>query len=133
MGLANCPECGKLFVQTNMNLCPQCWALEMEDADKVMAYLRDCVTKATMEEIHNATGVEHKVILRLLKAGRIMSDVEISYPCDSCGEPILEGRLCEKCSQNIASQLADMDSRMRSQKEREEEARRSGGRMYSKD
>ncbi|HWR41468.1 MAG TPA: flagellar protein [Patescibacteria group bacterium] len=133
MGLANCPECGKLYVQTNINLCPQCWATEQEAADRVMEYLRDCVTKATLEEIHQATGVQHKVILRLIKAGRIISDVDVSYPCESCGEPIMEGRLCDKCSQNIAHQLVGMDERLKAKRDREEEDRRKGGRMYSKD
>ena len=133
MGLANCPECGKLFVQGNMNICPQCWSKEQEDAERVIEYLRDCVNKATLEEIHEATGVAHKVILRLLRSGRIISDVDISYPCDSCGEPILEGRLCDKCSQNITQQLTDMDNRAKARREQEEEERRRGVRMYSKD
>ena len=37
----------------------------------------------------------------MIRNGRFVSDMEISYPCDSCGAPIIKGRLCDKCSTNI--------------------------------
>ena len=87
-------------------LCPECYRKQEDDAETVIEFLRD-TSKATMEEIHQATGVKHKIILRLLRSGRIMGD--ISYPCDSCGDLITEGRLCNKCSKNILDQIKTED------------------------
>jgi ribosomal protein L32 len=102
MGLDNCPECGKLYVENVARLCPECYRKQEEDAEQVMEYLRD-TNKATLEEIHHATGVKHKIILRLLRSGRIVGG--ISYPCDSCGDLITEGRICNKCSKNFLDQI----------------------------
>lgn len=103
MGLANCPECGKLYVENAARICPECYRKQEDDAEKVVEYLRD-VDKATLEEIHQATGVKHKIILRLLHSGRIMGTA-ISYPCETCGTLIDQGRLCDKCSKNILEQM----------------------------
>ncbi|WP_425058510.1 hypothetical protein SCACP_31650 [Sporomusa carbonis] len=103
MGLGNCPECGKLYLENTALLCPDCYRKQEADAEKVIEYLKD-VDKATLEEIHQATGVKHKIILRLIRSGRIIGN-SISYPCESCGTLIDEGRLCEKCSKNILDQL----------------------------
>lgn len=126
MGLDNCPECGKLYVENAARLCPECYRSQEDDAEKVMEYLRD-IRKATLEEIHEATGVKHKIILRLLRSGRIMGS-SISYPCDSCGAPIDEGRLCDKCSKNILDQIKPEDRH----KEQEPE-RKARSRMYGKE
>ncbi|MDF2571194.1 MAG: YvyF: flagellar operon protein [Sporomusa sp.] len=126
MGLDNCPECGKLYVENAARLCPECYRRQNDDADKVMEYLRD-THKATLEEIHLATGVKHKIILRLIRSGRIMGNT-VSYPCESCGEPIVEGRLCDKCSKNILDQMKTEDNH----KEHEPEIR-ARSRMYGKE
>ncbi|HWR45792.1 flagellar protein [Sporomusa sp.] len=125
MGLDNCPECGKLYVENAARLCPECYRRQEDDAEKVIEYLRD-VKKATLEEIHDATGVKHKIILRLLRSGRIVGGV--SYPCDSCGSPIEEGRLCDKCSKNILDQIRTEDRH----KEHEPEIK-TRSRMYGKE
>ncbi|SMC39760.1 flagellar protein [Sporomusa malonica] len=126
MGLDNCPECGKLYVENAARLCPECYRRQEDDAEKVMEYLRDA-SKATLEEIHHATGVKHKIILRLLRSGRIVGS-SLSYPCDSCGTPIVEGRLCDKCSRNILDQMRIEDRH----KEHEPE-RKTRSRMYGKE
>ena len=122
MGLGNCPECGKLYVENAARVCPECYRRQEEDSEKVVEYLRD-VDKATLEEIHQATGVKHKIILRLLHSGRIMGSA-ISYPCETCGTLIDTGRLCDKCSKNILDQIKtderheDHEQRSTSQKSR---------------
>ncbi len=104
MGLDYCPECGKLYVQNAIGLCADCYRQEEEDVEKVAEYLRE-KTKASLEEIHQATGIRHKVILRMIKRGRIVTDTEITYECELCGAPIIEGRLCADCSKTITEQL----------------------------
>ena len=60
MGLANCKECGKLFVQNPSGICPDCYQLLEEQESKVAAYLRDN-QRASLNEVHEATGVPEKV------------------------------------------------------------------------
>ncbi len=126
MGLANCSECGKLYVENAAGICPECYRRQEEDEEKVVDYLRD-IEKATLEEIHQATGVKHKIILRLLHSGRIMGTA-ISYPCETCGTLIDEGRLCDKCSKNILEQVKTDEQ----QQEQHSVTPRSGFRMYGK-
>ena len=127
MGLANCSECGKIYVENAARVCPECYRRQEEDAEKVVEYLRD-VDKATLEEIHQATGVKHKIILRLLRSGRIMGSA-ISYPCETCGTLIDEGRLCDKCSKNILDQIHTDEQH---EKHEPQNSQRQRSRMYGK-
>lgn len=104
MGLANCRECGKLFMQNPSGLCPECYRIEEENEEKVARFLRDN-RKASIAEVHEATGVEEKTILKMIKKGRILGDVQVEYPCESCGKPILEGRMCAECSRRVLEQI----------------------------
>ena len=104
MGLANCKECGKLYMQTAAGLCPDCFRLEEEYEAKVAKYLRDH-SKATIIEVHEATEVPEKVILRMIKKGRITGEIEISYPCETCGKVITEGRVCQECGKKVLNQM----------------------------
>ena len=104
MSLMNCKDCGNIMVENPSGLCPECLRLDVEAEDKVAEFLRE-TAKASIDEISQATGVKAKIILRMIKRGRITSDVTISYPCDTCGAPITEGRVCEACAHNITKQL----------------------------
>ncbi|EGO62275.1 hypothetical protein [Acetonema longum] len=106
MGVKYCAECGKLCADHPSGLCNACQRVDEENAIKVYEYLRE-VKSASIEEIHEVTGVKHKTILRLIKTGRVATDAEvaISYPCETCGEPITDGRLCLKCSKKMAEQM----------------------------
>jgi uncharacterized Zn finger protein (UPF0148 family) len=109
MGIKNCPECGKLFMENPSGLCPACYAAEEVYEHKIGEYLRE-FGKASIEQIHEATGVKEKIILRMLKSGRLLVDGlnMISYPCDMCGAPIYEGRLCSKCSSSFTKQVHEV-------------------------
>lgn len=109
MSIKNCPECGKLFMENPSGICPACYAQEEVYEHKIGEYLRE-FGKASIEEIHKATGVKEKIILRMIKSGRLFVDGinMISYPCDTCGTAIFEGRLCSSCSSNFAKQVNDV-------------------------
>lgn len=130
MGLKNCIECGKICLENPSKLCPQCYEQEEVYEHAVTDFLREA-GKATMEEIHNATGVKERIITRMLKSGRLYSKGLIGYPCDMCREPIYDGRLCSKCASGLTKQI------QRSNEEKEIESRlehqRTGMRMYTKD
>ena len=104
MGLANCRECGKLYVENPAKLCPDCYRIEEENEEKVAKYLRGN-RGASIPDIHEATGVDEKIILKMIKKGRITGDIQVEYPCESCGKPILEGRVCAECGRRVLEQL----------------------------
>ena len=104
MGLANCKECGKLFMQNPSGLCPDCYRAEEENEEKVARYLRDH-RRASIPEVHEATGVEEKTIIKMIKKGRITGDIQVDYPCETCGKPITEGRVCAECGRRVLDQL----------------------------
>ena len=104
MGLANCKECGKLFVQNPSGLCPDCYRIEEENEEIVAKYLRNN-RRASITEVHEATGVPEKTILKMIKKGRITGDIQVEYPCESCGKPILEGRVCAECGRRVLEQI----------------------------
>ncbi len=105
MGLSNCRECGKLYMENSFNLCVDCLRLQEAEELKVVSYLRDVVDHASVAEIHEATGVKQRVIMKMIQQGRIVGGTIIFYPCESCGAEIQQGRLCANCSQNILSQI----------------------------
>lgn len=112
MELRNCPVCGKLFVYTVRNMCPQCAKKDEENFEKVRQYLYD-VPQATLEEITEKTGVPAKNVLEYLKEGRLMlkkSNRNI-LSCERCGAPILTGRYCDKCAGEIKKQMDQLKSK----------------------
>lgn len=128
MSLRNCPECGKVYLENPANLCLECYAKEQQDADKVADFLRDH-PRSHINDIHEATGVKHKVILRMLKKGRITGD--ISYPCESCGKTIMEGRLCSDCSGNILGQMRSAEAKTTDTPVRSEEPKKKNTGMFT--
>lgn len=104
MGLANCKECGKLFMQNPAGLCPECFRIEEANEERVAKYLRSN-PHASITQVNEATGVPEKVILKMIKKGRITGDIRIEYPCESCGKPIAEGRVCPECGRRVLEQL----------------------------
>ncbi len=104
MDLRNCPECGKLYINNNFQLCPDCRQRELDEEDKVAQYLRE-IAKASIAEICQATGVKEKIVLRMIKRGRVTGQVEVSYPCEHCGRSITEGLLCASCNERLLSEL----------------------------
>lgn len=128
MGLKNCPECGRLFLENATGLCPACFQQVEEDENKVVEYMRE-VRKASLQEIHEATGVKESIIMRMLKRGRLFSDFTVTYPCETCGTQITEGRLCSKCSNNFLKQIKKPEDFEWKPSERQE-SQRSHEKMY---
>ena len=130
MGLKNCPNCGKLFVSGAVPMCPECYREEEKDEMKIVEFLRE-KRKASVEEIHTATGVKERTIFRMLKRGRFIGMSDVSYPCEVCGMPIFEGRMCGKCNDNFLKQVKDLKIERAPQPKSEVKDRSRG--MYSKD
>jgi len=114
MELKNCPECGKLFVYVHRNLCPDCLKKDEENFEQVREYLNNN-PKATIEEVSKGTDVPVKKILGYLKEGRLIlqsNNVNITLNCEICGEPILTGRICAKCTSRFKKALINAKKTM---------------------
>lgn len=121
--LAHCANCDKVFVKTVRDICHECYLEEEEMYDKVYKFLRKKENRsATLQQVHEATGVPEKTIIRFIKEGRIrtVDFANLTYPCASCGEPINTGKLCHKCVSNIETELeiAEREARRQEQRQR---------------
>lgn len=101
MDIRNCKRCGKVFNSMGSAVCVECTQREQEDFQKVREYLFDHPNSTTLE-VTKATGVDPKVISRLLKEGRLLADnIQVTdgeeLRCEKCGQTIFKGRFCEKC------------------------------------
>ena len=106
--LANCPICGQLFMKGIRSVCQACYQEEEEKFETVYAFIRNKKNRsAKMDEICEKTGVSEKTINRFVKEGRIrLSEFpNLTYPCESCGHPIREGKLCTGCKKKLRKSL----------------------------
>ena len=131
MKLKNCPECGKLFVDNPSQICPECYAREQEDEQKVVDYLRE-VGRANVQQILEATGVKERVVYRMLRAGRLYNSV-VEYPCQKCGRLISDGLLCPDCRRDIAVQQKSAPSPELTQRQLSNWETERNKKMFTKD
>jgi len=131
--LRNCPECGKVFVKINKNLCPDCVDKEEADFENVRKYLKDN-PKASVEEIVEITGVEEKKVLRWMREGRVdvsFSDGSSGLTCKSCGTSIRTGNFCSNCAKTLSAQMKGAAGQRTIRQEEPEKEKRRG--MYTAD
>jgi len=105
--LRNCPNCGKVFVKINRNLCPDCIQQEERDFEEVRKYLKD-YPGASVSEIAEVTGIEENKILKWIREGRLDASYHgtgSAVTCKRCGVSIPLGNLCTKCARELASQI----------------------------
>ncbi|HEU4964909.1 MAG TPA: TIGR03826 family flagellar region protein [Bacilli bacterium] len=108
MGLANCKHCGRLYNQNSFHdICNACVKEEEQMFFDVRDYLKEN-RRATINEVHEATEVPISTIMKFLRDGRlsVLENHNLKFPCDSCGEPISEGRYCRSCKDRLTSQLS---------------------------
>ncbi len=106
LNLGNCPRCGKLFANNFRDICPACIKEIEEEYERCLKYLREEKT-ATIQEVHEATGVSIKQITKFIKEGRISvaNNPNMMYPCEVCGTMIREGNMCDSCRARLTRDL----------------------------
>jgi flagellar operon protein (TIGR03826 family) len=107
MSLANCSRCGKVYpkVQGSRDYCPACIKEEEDNFSKVFHYFSNRPS-ATAQEIAQATEVNIKEIYRFVRENRLrLVKADTGFSCESCGIPISEGRVCEKCRQKLSEEM----------------------------
>lgn len=107
--LDNCAICGKLFVSITGNVCQDCVKIEEKKFQIVYGFMKKRSNRqATITEIVEGTGVEEDLIMKFVKEKRLRASQfpNLTYPCEKCGNPIQDGRLCTSCSNELSSDLA---------------------------
>lgn len=106
--LANCKNCGRLFVRTSSPYCPACLKEQDRKFDQVYAFIRRQENRtATVPQVHEATGVETELIYQWVREGRLVTTLfpNLGYPCKSCGKTITEGAICDDCRRKLEHDL----------------------------
>lgn len=98
MNLGNCPRCGRLFAKNFKDICPSCIKEIEKEYELCVEFLRE-EKMATIQEVHEATGVSIRQITKFIKEGRISvaNNPNMMYPCEVCGVLIREGNMCDSC------------------------------------
>lgn len=102
--LENCPRCGQLFVKGIRDICQSCFKEIEEKFQVVYTYLKQKKNReASMREVADNTGVSEADIIKFIREGRLHLNQfpNLSYPCESCGREIREGRICDSCQKRI--------------------------------
>jgi flagellar operon protein (TIGR03826 family) len=111
--LVNCSSCGKVFVMTTFDTCPTCRREIEEKFEMVWRFIRQKANReSTVLEVHEATGVEEKLIFQWIKEGRLQVKdfVNLTYPCKNCGEPIQGGTWCRACSTKLLKDVEELEA-----------------------
>ena len=125
--LANCSRCGNIFVKTTRDICQDCFKEEERQFEIVYNFMKKRVNRqATIPEIVEATSVKEDLIIKFVKEKRLRSAQfpNLTYPCDRCGKEIVEGRLCQACSDDLSGDLKhehDIEQVRKLNEEREKE------------
>ncbi|MEA4882367.1 MAG: hypothetical protein VB144_01685 [Clostridia bacterium] len=106
MPLDNCSRCGKLFNRVGRSICSECMQKEQDESERVLGYLRKH-GDATIDEIADATGVDEKIILHLMRQDRVrVSPHSLGLHCRACGTQITSGAYCASCASKFRRELA---------------------------
>lgn len=110
-------------MKTVRDICHECFKEEEKMFNKVYTYMRVKENRsATIREVHEATGVPEKTIIRFVKEGRLRTAKfsNLTYSCESCGSLIQMGRLCKACIDSIETDLekAERDAERQEKKEK---------------
>jgi flagellar operon protein (TIGR03826 family) len=103
MNVANCPKCGRVFVKSNLaDICQACLKASDIQCEACIKYLREN-RGISLQELSDQTEVPMATIIKFMREGRIsvMSNRNISYPCEVCGTDIRERSMCDSCRQKL--------------------------------
>lgn len=107
MNARNCRKCGKLFnYVSGPPICMACREALEEKFHEVKQYIYEH-RNVTIPEVSEACDVSTNQIQQWLREERLQlgEGSGITLSCENCGAPIMTGRFCEKCKNNMADQL----------------------------
>ncbi|GMA64512.1 hypothetical protein NZD89_04125 [Alicyclobacillus fastidiosus] len=114
MPIANCKRCGRMYNRVGREICPEC----IREEDRILNDIRNFLRKnklANISELSDGTGVEYGIIVDMIRDGRLMlrDNPNLTYPCERCGEQTQSGRLCARCTQELARNLSAASAELR--------------------
>jgi len=91
-----------------LKVCGRCRTSEDDLYKVVREYIYDN-PGATIEEVAEATDVDEKKILKFLRDGRLETTGDsMLIDCEKCGEPIASGKMCDRCTNEMAKGLREV-------------------------
>jgi hypothetical protein len=102
--IKNCRRCGKVYIFNGSTICKDC----MIGMDQYLDKIRDYLLRnpdSDIDTISNDTGIDTKIILQLLRDGRLQYKGRSRLTCRTCGETIDTGYYCEKCQQVLSYKI----------------------------
>ncbi|MEH7235781.1 TIGR03826 family flagellar region protein [Bacillus sp. JJ1562] len=119
--LLNCPNCGSLFVKTNLrDVCEKCYKEEEIAFETVYKFIRKRENRtATIYEAAEGTGVDEELIIKFIRTGKLKlaQFPNLGYPCRKCRTIIRDGVLCDDCSKELRSELTTFEQEEERKKE----------------
>lgn len=106
MNLANCPQCGKLYVANLRGMCGNCIKDIDQQYERCNQYLREH-KGTTITELSEAVDVSIKQITTFIREGRISiaNAPNMGYACEVCGTVIRENNMCEPCRTRLTKDI----------------------------
>lgn len=104
--LKNCAECNRVFSHPSRDLCQECYEKAQESFELVRDYLKQN-PGASVVEVANETEVDLDLIYEYIEEGRL--DVvprDARLQCSICGDPIVVGRVCANCRNELRSTMS---------------------------
>jgi hypothetical protein len=77
--IGHCERCGKLVIFTKYTLCHECRQDEKAEVARVMEYIKTH-RGSTLNIIAEMTGVDPKIVLRLIQGGRMVVSAKDKNP-----------------------------------------------------
>ena len=112
--LRNCPACNGFFNYTGLrDVCHNCAQKEEDQYQEVYRFLRKRENRAAnVDRIVEATAVERDLLYKWVRKGRLHPAMfpNLGYPCDNCGRLTTTGKLCEKCQNELKSELRTLEA-----------------------
>ncbi|HEY5039496.1 MAG TPA: MerR family transcriptional regulator [bacterium] len=136
MSLANCSRCGKVYLQVSggREICPACIKEEENNYLKIFHYM-SALPSATAQEIAQATEVDIKEIYRYVRENRLrLVKSDTGLFCESCGVPISQGKVCEKCRNKLSEEIRnDINKNKHARSTPPSKSQKTNGPKYLKD
>ena len=109
MEVRNCRNCGRMFNYLGgIPICPVCKEETEKKFQQVKEYIREN-PRASITEISEVNEVSVQQIQQWVREERLefSKDSPVALTCEKCGETIRTGRFCEKCKNNMATQMTN--------------------------
>lgn len=110
MDVRSCRNCGKLFnYLQGPPICPACRKRLETKFSEVKEYIREH-EESSIREISEENDVSVKQLKQWIRDERLSfsKNSPVGIECEVCGAMIRTGRFCEKCKNNMATNLKHM-------------------------